>query len=56
MKKLNTLLALAGFAELLKRPLLQKLWVDGTKVTKEVYQKAKKDYPKRRFYFYRYDQ
>jgi hypothetical protein len=24
-------------------------------VTKEVYQKAKKDYPKRSFYFYAYD-
>ena len=51
----DTKLGDAGFAELLKRPLLRRLWVDGTKVTKEVYQKAKKDHPKRSFYFYAYD-
>jgi hypothetical protein len=52
----NTKLGDTGFLELLKRPKLRKLWVDGTKITKEVYQKAKKDYPKRSFYFYSYDQ
>jgi hypothetical protein len=41
---------------LLKLPKLPKFFVDGTKVTKEVYQKAKKDHPELRLYFYRYDQ
>ncbi len=41
-----------GFAELAKLPKLQSLSLDGktTKVTKEAYLKAKKDYPKARFY------
>ena len=41
-----------GFAELAKLPKLQSLSLDGkaTKVTKEAYQKAKKDYPKALFY------
>lgn len=51
----NTTLGDTGFQELLKHAPLQRLLVDSTKVTKEVYQKAKKDHPKRSFYFYRYD-
>jgi hypothetical protein len=51
----NTKLGDAGFQELLKKPELVRIYVDSTGVTKEVYQKAKKDYPKRSFYFYRYD-
>jgi hypothetical protein len=34
---------------------LRRLYVDGTKVTKEVYQKAKKEHPKLSLYFYSYD-
>jgi hypothetical protein len=34
---------------------LPKFSVDGTQVTREVYQKAKKDRPKLSLYFYRYD-
>jgi hypothetical protein len=45
-----------GFLELVKLPKLKNLNVDGTKVSKEVYQKAKKDYPKLRLYYYRFDQ
>jgi hypothetical protein len=52
----NTNLGDTGFQELLKLPKLKSLYVDGTKVTKEVYQKAKKDHPKVTLYFYRYDQ
>ena len=51
----NTKLGAARFQDLLKKPELQRIYVNGTGVTKEVYQKAKKDYPKRSFYFYRYD-
>jgi hypothetical protein len=52
----NTSLGDAGFQELLKLPNLASLNVDGTKVSKDVYQKAKKDHPKIRLYFYSYDQ
>jgi hypothetical protein len=52
----DTNLGDTGFQELLKMPKLQSLYVDSTKVTKEVYQKAKKENPKRFLYFYRYDQ
>jgi hypothetical protein len=52
----GTRLGDAGFQELLKHPNLQKIYVDGTKVTKEVCQKAKKDYPNRRLSFSAYDQ
>lgn len=51
----NTNLGDEGFLQLLKLPKLKRLYVDGTKVTKEVYLKAKKDHPKVRFYYYRYD-
>jgi hypothetical protein len=51
----NTKLGDEGFMQLLKLPKLKQLYVDGTMVTREVYQKAKKDHPKIRFYFYRYD-
>jgi len=51
----NTNLGDAGFQELLKLPKLRRLWVDSTKVSKEVYQKAKKDHPKLSLYFYSYD-
>jgi hypothetical protein len=52
----NTNLGDTGFQELLKLPKLQSLLVDSTKVTKEVYQKAKKEHPNVRLYFYSYDQ
>jgi hypothetical protein len=39
-----------------KLPKLRRLYVDGTKVTRGVYQQAKKDHPKLSLYFYRYDQ
>lgn len=52
----NTKLGDAGFLELVKLPKLKSLFVDGTKVTKDVYKKAKKDYPKLTLYFYSYDQ
>ncbi len=52
----NTKLGDKGFRELIALPQLQSLNVDGTQVTREVYQKAKKDRPKLRLYFYRYDQ
>lgn len=45
-----------GFQQLLARPKLRSLYVDGTMVSKEVYQKAKKEHPKIRLFFYRYDQ
>jgi hypothetical protein len=51
----GTSLGDAGFNELVKMPKLKSLLVDGTKVTKEVYQKAKKDHPKLSLYFYRFD-
>jgi len=51
----DTKLTDAGFQELLALPKLKSLLVDGTKVTKEVYQKAKKDHPNVFLYFYRYD-
>lgn len=51
----ETALGDAGFQQLLTHAPLQKLNVDSTKVTKEVYQKAKKDHPTRSFSFYRYD-
>ncbi|HEX5271354.1 MAG TPA: hypothetical protein VFW33_12735 [Gemmataceae bacterium] len=51
----DTKLGDAGFTELLKAPQLESLYMDGTKVTKEVYQKAKKDHPKLRLYYYAYD-
>jgi hypothetical protein len=44
-----------GFQELLKLPKLQSLLVDSTKVSKDVYQKAKKDHPKLSLYYYAYD-
>jgi hypothetical protein len=44
-----------GFLQLLKLPKLKQLYVDGTKVSKEVYQKAKKDHPRVSFFFYGYD-
>jgi internalin A len=52
----DTKLSDVGFQELLKLPKLKNLLVDGTKVSKEVYQKAKKDHPQLRLYYYRYDQ
>jgi hypothetical protein len=52
----DTQLGDAGFQQLVKLPKLQSLLVDGTKVTKDVYVKAKKDHPKLRLYFYSYDQ
>ena len=45
-----------GFQQLLALPKLRSLYVDGTMVSKEVYQKAKKEHPKLRLFFYRYDQ
>jgi hypothetical protein len=51
----DTQLGDAGFTKLLKLPKLERLYVDGTKVSKEVYQKAKKDYPKLSLSFDRYD-
>jgi hypothetical protein len=51
----NTGLSDKGFEQLLALPNLKSLLVDSTKVTKEVYQKAKKDHPKLRLYFYTYD-
>jgi hypothetical protein len=51
----NTKLGDAGFLDLLKLPKLKFLYVDGTKVTKEVYQKAKKEHPKLSLYFFQYD-
>jgi internalin A len=51
----NTSLGDAGFQELIKLPKLESLHVDSTKVTKDVYQKAKKDRPKLSLYFYRFD-
>jgi hypothetical protein len=45
-----------GFQQLLALPKVRGLYVDGTMVSKEVYQKAKKEHPKLRLYFYRYDQ
>jgi hypothetical protein len=52
----DTKLGDKGFQELIKLPKLTNLLVDGTKVSKEVYLKAKKDHPKLRLYYYRYDQ
>jgi hypothetical protein len=51
----DTQLGDKGFLELLALPKLRSFYVDGTKVSKEVYQKAKKDHPKMTLYFYRYD-
>jgi hypothetical protein len=36
----------SGFQELVKMPKLQSFNLDGVKVTKEAFQKAKKDHPK----------
>jgi Leucine-rich repeat (LRR) protein len=51
----STALGDAGFKVLVDLPKLRSLYVDGTKVTKEVYQKAKKEHPKLLLYFYSYD-
>lgn len=51
----NTKLGDTGFLQLLKLPKLKTLMVNHTKVSKEVYQKAKKDHPKLRLYFSAYD-
>jgi hypothetical protein len=40
----------AGFKQLLALPKLEALFVDETKVSKEVYQKAKREHPKLRLY------
>jgi Leucine-rich repeat (LRR) protein len=42
----STQLGDAGFQELVKMPKLRSFYLDGTKLTKEVFQKAKKDHPK----------
>jgi Leucine-rich repeat (LRR) protein len=42
----STLLGDSGFQELVKLPKLRSFYLDGTKLTKEVFQKAKKDHPK----------
>lgn len=52
----NTALGDAGFQELVKLPKLTVLWVDGTKVTKDAYKKAKQDYPKLGLLHNSYDQ
>jgi hypothetical protein len=49
LEKLNlqyTQLGDSGFQELVKLPKLRSFALDGTKVTKEVFQKAKQDHPK----------
>jgi hypothetical protein len=51
----NTKLGDKGFQELVNLPRLQMLYVDGTEVSRAVYQKAKKEHPKLRLYFYEYD-
>ncbi len=51
----NTKLSNAGFGDLLKLPNLKGLSVNGTKVTKEVYQKAKRDHPELSLSFSLYD-
>lgn len=45
-----------GFQQLLALPKLRSLYVDGTMVSKEVYQKAKKEHPQPRLFSYRYNQ
>ena len=52
----DTNLGDAGFVELVKLPKIKSLFVDSTKVTKEVYQKAKKEHPNLFLYYYRFDQ
>jgi internalin A len=51
----DTKLGDVGFQKLLALPKLENLNVNGTKVTKQVSEKAKKDYPKRTFRFPSYD-
>lgn len=51
----DTKLGDAGFSRLLKLPKLESLHVDATRVTKDVYQKAKKDHPKVSLTHYAYD-
>jgi internalin A len=45
-----------GFQEVLKLPKLELLWVDRTKVSKAVYQKAKKEHPNISLQYYGYDE
>jgi hypothetical protein len=52
----STNLGDTGFQILVALPKLKKLWVDSTKVSKDVYLKAKRENPKKNFYFYRYEQ
>ena len=51
----NTEVGDEGFAALLKLPKLRALRVDSSKVTRETYLKAKKEFPKISFYYYRFD-
>ena len=51
----NTEVGDEGFAALLELPKLRRLLVDGSKVTRETYLKAKKEFPKISFYYYRFD-
>ncbi len=51
----HTRLGDAGFRELLKLPKLQSLNVDRAKVSKDVFLKAKRDYPDLALYFFEYD-
>ncbi len=44
-----------GFALLLAHPQLKTIYVDSTNVSQDAYLAAKKKYPQRSFYFYRYD-
>jgi hypothetical protein len=51
----DTKLTDKGFQQLVALPRLTKLYVDGTGVSKEVYQKAKKERKDLRLYYFRYD-